>query len=269
MKPEPVSHARFQKSLSALQRRAEEAARDCIDRPTPDAIHEARIAIRKLKAGVSLAPREFRRDKKTVKSLKALDALYADCAKIRDIDTMAETLSAAWAAEATKDVVAHLKRRRSLLLDRVMGSAIETRKLQFPKSESLQRARLRKRLRRLLDERTARAVRLYTVAASGEQYVEELHALRKECRRIMYLMDFVKGSARVKPIRDELEDARQRLGLIREDDVLLDLIKGFRGGPRGVIVDRVASGRQAKYRDFFSKQGLADPKLLKGIRSLA
>jgi CHAD domain-containing protein len=267
-KPEAVSPKMFQKALATVQGRTEKAVRACIRRPTPNAIHEARIAVRKLTTAVSLMPKRFRRDAKTVKAMKALRLFYTACAKIRDIDAMISALST---FGDLKDIKANLKKRRSVLLARVLSSGGEVGTLAFSRPTDVSRRRLRKRLNRLLDERAERAAGLYQVAAGGEEKVAELHMLRKECRHIMYLLDFVKEDARVKSVKVDLEDAREKLGSIRDDDVLLDVLRRHEEEVAvAEVAATVSAGRLSKYRKFFSNQTARGrrPKLLGKILSL-
>jgi len=268
MKPEPVSPARFQKVLATTQARTEKAVRACIKRPTPEAIHEARIAVRKLATAVSLMPKGFRRDGKTVKTMKALRLFYTACAKIRDIDSMMNALST---LGDLKDVIADLKESRSVLLARVRSSGDEMGRLAFPRPTDDAGRRLRKRLNKLLDGRTKRASDTYWIVADGEERVAELHTLRKECRHIMYLLDFAKEDSRVKSAKMDLEDAREKLGSMRDDDLLLDVLRGHEENAAVEAAAAMAAARLVKYKQFFSSQTAHGkrPRLLESILSLA
>jgi CHAD domain-containing protein len=268
MKPKAVSPTRFQKTLETVQGRTERVVRACIEHPTPEAIHEVRIAVRKLTTAVSLMPRGFRRDVKTVKTMKALRIFYTACAKIRDIDA---TMGALLSFGDLKDIAADLKKRRSVLLARVLSSGDEVSRLALPAPEDDARRRLRKRLNKLLDERAERASRLYRIAASGDEKVVELHMLRKECRHIMYLLDFANEDVAVKSLKMDLEDAREKLGSMRDDDVLLDVLRGYERNAVAVeAAAAVSAGRLVKYRKFFSSQTAQGrrQKLLESILSL-
>jgi CHAD domain-containing protein len=268
MKPEAVSPTRFQKAFATVQQRNERAVRACIRRPTPEAIHEARIAVRKLTTAVSLMPKGFRRDANTVKTMKALRLFYTGCAEIRDIDA---TMGALSTFGDLKDVKADLKKRRSVLLTMVLSSGDEVSRLALPKPMDDSRRRLRKRLNRLLDERAERASCHYRIAAGGEEKVAELHSLRKDCRHILYLLDFANEDDRVKSVKMDLEDAREKLGSMRDDDVLLGVLRGHRENVAAIeVAAAVSAGRLVKHSKFFSSQTAQGkrPRLLESILSL-
>jgi CHAD domain-containing protein len=158
-----------------------------------------------------------------------------------------------------------------VLLARVLSSGGEVGTLALPRPTDVSRRRLRKRLNKLLDERAERAADLYRTAAVGEEKVAELHMLRKECRHIMYLLDFVKEDTRVKSVKMDLEDAREKLGSVRDGDVLLDVLRRHEEEAAvAEVAAAVSTGRQVKYRKLFSNhtaQG-RKPKLLESILSL-
>lgn len=271
MRPEPIPQARFQKAFASAKAKTEKAVRGCTRRATPEAIHEARTAIRKLTTAVSLMPKGFRRDRRTVKTMKALRLFYDDCAKIRDIDAMTSALSTSSAFGDMGDVIAGLKKRRLVISARVLSSGDKASRLALPRPVDGTRRRLGRRLDRLLDKRTERVREIYRIAAEGEDKVAELHELRKQCRHVMYLLDFVNGNARVESVKKDLEDAREKLGSIRDDDVLLDVLRRIRRSPPATeTAAAVAADRLIKYREFFSGQKSRNsrPKLLESISTL-
>jgi CHAD domain-containing protein len=272
MKPESVSVTRFSEALSTAQARAAKSVQACTRHPTPEAIHEARIAIRKLTTAVSLMPRKLRKDDNTVKEMKALQQFYAYCAKMRDIDAMLSALSNNVALGDLRDVVTGLKRRRTTLVSRIVNSGFEEIRLVFQRPTDDTRGRLSKRLNKLLGKRAGRANDLYWIAASGRRHVVELHKLRKECRHIKYLLDFANQDARIKSLKLDLEDARDKLGSIRDDDVLLDFLRYSKENASVArLVSAVSASRQVKYKKFFSGQTSRGrkPRLLEGILGLA
>jgi len=216
-------------------------------------------------------PKEFRRDARTVNAVKALRTLYRSCAMTRDIDAMMSALSANITFGDLKSIVAVLKTRRSALVTSMVKNGNKVISLALPRPTDDTGRRLSRRLNKLLGKKAELANDLYWIAASGEENVSELHKLRKVCRHIMYLLDFAKEDARINSVKSDLEDAREKLGSIRDDDVLLDLLRGTRGSvPLTKVIARVSNGRQVKYRKFFSAQiaTAKEPKLLEGIHSL-
>jgi len=271
MRPESVSSARFQNACSTTHVRTTKAMRACIKDPTPEAIHETRIAIRKLTTAVSLMPRRFRRDDQNVKTMEALRLFYTDCAKLRDVDAMMSALSTYVAIGDLGDVMAGLKKRRLALASRVVSSGYEELKFALRGPANDTRGRLSKRLKKLLKERGKRAIDLYWIAARGEKKVAELHRLRKECRHIMYLLDFANDEAKVKSIKLDLEEAREKLGSMRDDDLLLDLLGPTKDStPAAKVAAAVRNGRLIKYRKFFHGQTVRGKgsKLVESILSL-
>ena len=271
MKPEPVSTKKFQKAFATTKARTAMALQACTIRPTPEAIHEARIAIRKLTTIVSLMPRGFRRDGRTVETARALRLFYNDCARIRDVDAMLKTLSTGTVFGDLTKVMGDLRKRRSALSARVLESRDKMSRLAFPKPMDVNRRGLSKRLDKLLTKRAGRASELYRIVSRRQEKVVELHKLRKECRHLMYLLDYAKENPIIKSARLDFENAREKLGSIRDDDVLLDLLRGTTASASVANAYAVVSaGRSSKYRKFFSDQMVRGktPRLVESVLSL-
>jgi len=270
MKPDPLPPESFEKKFSSSVRRAAGAARLCVERPTSDAIHEARISIRKVMAAVSLMPRGYRNNSKTRSAIKSLRLFYRACAEIRDIDTMEHALSEFTGCGGFEAINRLLVERRASLLHSVVSSGKKAKDIEVPKVKGATKRRLSKRLSRLLKERAERATRFYLSAAANETRARDLHRLRKECRRIMYLVGFGDHGSGVRTVKSALEEARTKLGAIRDDDLLLEVLTEVKGNTTLKLAEAVSASRHNKYVQFFAPRlGVTGgPALLRIIRSM-
>ncbi len=265
MKPGAVSPAAFRREFARLEKRTDEAVQLCLRSPTPEAVHDARTAARRLSAAASLAPKKVRGDPRTTRSLKALKRFCSACAGVRDIDAMAAAISAGVPFGDIGRVMEELRKRRRKALVRARSSGLEMGRLAIPDPRTGRR-RLNKRLDKLLAARAKRAEELYAAAASGEQKVAELHALRKECRRMAYLLEFADEGG-LEPVRKVLDQARRDLGSIRDDDLLVGLLATLPG--EGVVkaMAAISASRSGKYARFFSRPRGKGAALLRQMRS--
>ncbi len=252
MKLDPVSPNSFRKKFSASVARVEKTARLCAEQPTSDAVHEARIAIRKVMAAVSLMPKEYRNDVKTKMAINDLRLFYRACAEIRDIDVIEHALSENATHGSFESIIHDLGRKRSALLSRAAKSGDKFKGLRIPSVKLVAEKRLRKRLTKQLQERTDRALRFYKSASGSERRVTELHKLRKECRRMMYLLGFAKQDGAVNIAKAALEEARTTLGSIRDDDLLLEVLGAVEEDAAAKLAAIVSSSRRSKYERFFA-----------------
>ena len=252
MKPDPISPEAFRRKFSGSLTRAERAAQLCVKQPTSGAVHEARISIRKVMAAVSLMPREFRADRMTRKAIKRLRLFYKACAETRDIDTMVRTLSDRLTYGDVGSIIRDLSDRRSLLVASLVRSGDKVKELRMPHIGEVTEKRLRKRLSKVLLERAERAVKFYKAAAINESQLTDLHKLRKECRRIMYLLGYADQGGALKTLKAVLEDARTRLGSIRDDDLLLAVLRSAKQNAPIKLVEALSASRHAKYVRFFT-----------------
>jgi len=253
MKADPLPPGEFRKKFSTSIKRAERSAHSCVQKPTSEAVHEARISIRKVMAATSLMPRDFRNDGRTRKALDSLRLFYRACAEVRDIDTMMQTLSEHASQGGVENIIRRLTHRRSVLITRVVRSGEKVEDLRMPRIMEVSEKHFDKRLNKLLCQRAERAMKYYQSAASSEGRKKELHKLRKECRRIMYLLGFSSQGNAVKTAVTTLEDARAMLGSIRNADLLLDVLASARQNQCVQLRQAVSASRHKKYREFFTR----------------
>jgi hypothetical protein len=80
--------------LKEAESRTRRSILRCAKDPKPDAVHDARVAVRKLRSGVRLMPREYRKDQDVRNSVRELRGFYSACADFRDNASLMAILSA-------------------------------------------------------------------------------------------------------------------------------------------------------------------------------
>ncbi len=251
MKIEAVDPSDVREALGYSKRRVERAAKSCMEGATPKAVHEARTSIHKLLTAVSLTPKRFRTDAETRKALRRVKLFYKSCADIRDIDTIVHTLASDDRLRSAEGVARELHKGRVLLLSEMLRSARRSNLGDLPKPEPGTKRRLRARLLRLIEAKAVEALRSYDIAGSDQRRQSDLHSLRKECREIRYLLDFAVPSEEVDEAKAVLEEARSKLGAIRDDDLTLHAL--MRAAGNSQLSSAVADSRRRKYAAFFAK----------------
>jgi CHAD domain-containing protein len=257
-----VTQAKMRKSRSRARRIVLQCAKD----PNPDSVHEARIAIRKLRASVSLTPRKYRKDPAVKMCMGKLEDFYSEAAKLRDIDTVTAELAKA-GRSGNDRLMQTLAKRRSQRLGQVASRARGLRTVRLPPLPGLKEKALAKRLNRLVTELAVVIGSLHSSALGNEKEVERLHKLRKKCRELMYVLEYAKPDARTKRAERLLEEARLELGSIMDDDIVLEFLWEVKAPPQ--LRSKFAQTRHAKFMKLVSSQSKAGKSgLLAAVASL-
>jgi CHAD domain-containing protein len=255
MKIEAVPVDSFLANLKQAELRARRTVKQCGKNPTAEAIHEARRAIRKLRAAIALMPRRYRKDVKSKKTMRAIGRFYSAATKVRDLDIICQNISAHAASLDVHALLARARLERSASLNEGLALVEKIRDSRLPIPQKDSQGRLQRRLEKLVRRRADSLRTLYPKVAADEKNVKELHQLRKNCRELADVLDQAKRTAKIRAVVGALDEFRVLLGSIRDDDVVLDRLRlSDRSEAAAPLGKRFGEIRRQKYRDFLSRQ---------------
>jgi len=233
---------RHRNSIRALLK----TARDLPDRPSPDQIHDLRVAVRRIQVMRKLLPktiREFPDAKRFDLSLKS--AMKAT-SRLRDVDTLMETLAADRRAPA--ETMINLQNQRSDLAAGAKDAAAQLAQVPVPRIDwaPIRGKKVSKKLRKRAREQGRVATALLEEVVADESKAAELHALRKEVKKLRYLMELADKSS---PEVAVLTDWQESLGAIHDLDVAVTYLQG-KGPDFAKTVRALLRIRHSRYLGF-------------------
>jgi CHAD domain-containing protein len=240
---------RYRQSTRALQ----ELAGDLPSRPSPDQIHDLRVTARRIQTMYRLLPGKVRRSQAFKKFGLSLRSVMKATTQLRDLDTLMDTLKS-HRGDLPAEFLVTLENQRSdaaaqarvatgvlaqVPAPRLDASLIRSKKLSM---------KLRKRLRR---SRKVSAG-LLTEVVDDETKVEELHALRKEGKKMRYLLELSDGRPSELSILTGWQDS---LGAIHDLDVAVSYLEGSRKESKRDVILELRRARDARYQKFVREHG--------------
>jgi CHAD domain-containing protein len=267
MKLAPLSPEAAQAKMSKARSRARKIVLQCAMNPKPDSVHEARIAIRKLRASVSLTPRKYRKDPVVKTCMQKLEEFYSDAARLRDIDTITGELTKAGRSGSDR-LMQTLAKRRSVRLRQVESRARGMSVVRLPSLPRLKENALAKRLNKVVTGLADEIGKLHSTSLESDREVARLHRLRKKCRELMYVLEYAKPNGNTKRAERLLEEARLELGSIMDDDIVLEFLWEVKAPPQ--LRSKFAHTRHAKFMKLVSSESNAGKSgLLAAVSALA
>jgi len=209
---------------------------DLPDRPSPDEVHDLRVAARRIQVVRGLLPRRVRssQDSKTFNA--ALKSVLKATSQLRDMDTLTVTLKSCRGNLPVGPVVS-LENQRSDTAARAKETVAALSDSKVPELEAsrLRGRRLSKRFRKGVRKHSKMASALLTQVLNDESKAVELHSLRKEVKKLRYLLELAdKTPARL----PSLSRWQESLGAIHDLDVAIAYLKRVAAGPgRGAILE--------------------------------
>jgi CHAD domain-containing protein len=206
------------------------------DRPSPDEVHDIRVAARRIQVMRRLMPRSVRNARDSRTFSLALKSVMKATSELRDMDTLMVTLKSC-KGNLPAGLLVSLENRRSDSAARAKVTVSVLADVEVPRLDAskLRGRRLSRRFRKDVRKHSMQASSLLTQVLNDESRVVELHSLRKEAKKLRYLLELAdKTPARL----SSLTKWQESLGAIHDLDVANAYLKGAGAGAgRGAILE--------------------------------
>jgi CHAD domain-containing protein len=249
------------KFVNACQRnisRVSNKLNDYIANPDEKNIHDIRISIRRLDACYKTLPKKIR-NKKQVKTYvhKSRD-LFKLNSEIRDFDVITDLIRKNNPENGNGNGVGHTKfeNRRASKLKEAKVVAVGLRKLTVPNIDkgSITALKLTKRYNKLISNFDSRIQLTLPLVMTDADKVTELHEMRKDCKKLRYLLELVPygklSDKNMSKLEEELQNMQDLLGAIHDCDAAVDHLKRQTKRQRqNDIIERIVQERKRRYED--------------------
>jgi CHAD domain-containing protein len=254
---------------------------DYIKEPNEEHIHDIRKAVRRLEASYRSLPSKKVRRKRVIRDYAEYSKkLFSINSQIRDFDIIGQKLSDVGnpdQLDKLESIKGSLFRQRRTKLNEAISFALELRKLRVPKLAKKIKVsdnRSEKRFGKLIAKFATRIERNLPIVVNDSEKVTELHELRKDCKKLRYLLELLPDSNGkyqtgemddyVSKLMEKLESVQDILGIIHDYDTIIAYLKRRKGtGTRSTLVNSIIAQlnqeRQNKYEEFvkFTKADLS------------
>jgi CHAD domain-containing protein len=227
---------------------------DYLKAPNEEHIHDIRTSIRRLRASYQSLPKSIRNKKKIKKFVAKSKELFSINSKVRDYDIIFEMLSEYMSSEkapkheqqqlsqssrAISNLLKSLETVRNRELTESKTLAVELRKLSVPKlgdnNINISEKKLKKRFNNVVGKLANTIEKNYPVVLSSSKRLIELHEMRKDCKKLRYLLELLPidrdiknlDKDKVSQLIDELEKVQDMLGTIHDYDTTIAYIKKY------------------------------------------
>ncbi|HYC12432.1 MAG TPA: CHAD domain-containing protein [Nitrososphaerales archaeon] len=216
---------------------------------SPDAVHDLRVSARRAQVLCRLLPKVCRRSEEQERFAGVLSSLLKATSRIRDLDTLTLTLERA-RGSLPAELFHVLNRERENSL-RGAVRAIEAVSMSSPpgvESSQIDAKKLAVRFRKRADRRAKVIGELVGKVLADESRVADLHALRKESKKLRYLLELSEGRP---PELSVLEAWQESLGAIHDLDVAINYLRRSRVRlPKQDIIAKLERSRHRGYKGF-------------------
>ena len=253
-------------------KRVSNRVNDYIKDSNENNIHDIRTALRRLDASFLSLPKKLREKKKICKYITTSKRLFKINSQIRDYDIICEKIEKNSSESIYTKLTDSLNTRRKITLASARKIALSLRDLPLPhiSDNDIRSKKLEMKFNKVVCRLSERIELDLPVVLTNANKIKELHEMRKDCKKLRYLLELVppqnNNSTDTNEIHKmiiELEDIQDMLGSIHDSDITIAYLKTVRR-PNEVthILQDEISERNQKYEDFiqFCKRSLSDSR---------
>ncbi|MFZ0263445.1 MAG: CHAD domain-containing protein [Nitrososphaeraceae archaeon] len=222
-------------------------------------IHDIRTSVRRLDACYQTLPKKLRGRKQMKKFVKKSKDLFKINSQIRDFDIITELIGKNNTEHGSRNSpVLNFENRRAQKLENAKVIAMGLRKLSLPKvkKKSVPKAKLTKRFNKLISKLGGRIQLDLPLVTTDPDKVAELHELRKDCKKLRYLLELVSHDNSsgniISKMEEELQNMQDLLGAIHDCDATVVYLKRQKRQKTNEIIEDIVQERKKRYENFLA-----------------
>jgi CHAD domain-containing protein len=221
-------------------------------------VHHVRTAIRRLEVMFSLLPKKMR--KRNRKKIKAYKEFFKANSVVRDLDVIRVRVAALSPDASMLEL--QLQRRRDAELKHAVLAGRKIKNMRLMSVYDVQPRKLEARIDKITGRLGTRIEQTLPAVMLDSDKVEELHKLRKDCKKLRYVIEALPAGI-AKNYEKKAADAlgkqggsislaklQDMLGEIRDSDITLQYLKSSKSKIAGELTSMEASKRKQLYDAF-------------------
>ncbi|MGA8105636.1 MAG: CHAD domain-containing protein [Nitrososphaeraceae archaeon] len=230
---------------------------DYLTRQDEKNIHDIRTSVRRLDACYQTLPKKLRGRKQMKIFVKKSKDLFKINSQIRDFDIITELIGKNNTEHGSRNsLVLNFENRRAQKLENAKVIAMGLRKLPLPKvkKKSVPKAKLTKRFNKLISKLGGRIQLNLPLVTTDPDKIAELHELRKDCKKLRYLLELVSHDNSsgniISKMEEELQNMQDLLGAIHDCDATVVYLKRQKRQKTNEIIEDIVQERKKRYENF-------------------
>lgn len=214
----------FEKFDKIITRSNERLAEYLVD-PNEENVHNVRTSIRRLDAACKILPKKIKQGQKILRFIRLRKEFFKINSEIRDWDIIKQNLVPYTSEDIQRiiDKIDAKKQEKIALAQKKAKIASRQKTIQIDHNE-ISSEKLEKKFKKVTLQLINKIERSIPIIVSSDKKIEELHELRKDCKKLRYLLELTNHEESSSFI-NKLKEMQDVLGAIRDSDVTLEFLK--------------------------------------------
>lgn len=234
---------KFDKIIARSNERLTEYLAD----PNEENVHDVRTSIRRLDAAYKILPKKIKRKEKILQFIKLRKEFFKINSEIRDWDIIKQNLVPYPSLDVQKiiDKINAKKQEKTALAQKKAEIASKQKTIQIDHKE-ISSEKLEKKFKKITLRLINKIENSIPIIVSSDKKIEQLHELRKDCKKLRYLLELTNHEEPSSFI-SKLKEMQDVLGAIRDSDITLEFLKKHNLEP---IIKAESEKREQLYKKF-------------------
>jgi len=237
----------FNKYLTKTNERLSAYVQD----PNEENVHNIRTSIRRLDAAFKILSKKTKKKTKLRKFMLEIRGFFKTNDQIRDFDIISQKLISMQSEDA-RHVLQLIDKKKRKRIANAMVQAESLQGLERPEidKDEISDQKLEKKFKKTSIKMIENIQNLMPKVIKDAKFVEELHVLRKECKKLRYVLELTEESESSNFIKS-LRQIQDILGSIHDSDITIDFLKKLSSKYKaGEIIRKESDSRAQMYQKF-------------------
>lgn len=225
-----------------------------LEKPTEENVHDVRTSIRRLDAAWKTIPKKFKESRAT-KFITLRKEFFRINSKIRDYDIIKQKLEP-HTSDDIKRILEEIDTKKTKLLmsaQKKANTAFETKTIKISQ-EKIPQEKLESRFKKITLRLINKIEKAIPVVVNSNKKIKQLHELRKDCKKLRYLLELTNHEESPNFI-NKIKEMQDLLGSIRDCDITIEfLIKQGKNTSTDAIIKSESEKRDQLYKKFVQMQ---------------
>jgi len=238
----------FSKKFQKNHKKMSTILENYLKNPNEKNIHDIRVAIRRLDASMNILPKILQNKNKLRKLHSTYKKFFKTNSKIRDVDIISQKIAKFSSNPFASHILKNLQKERKKNLQSACKIGIKLQKYKKIKLKNkISTDELKKNFDKAalsLDDKIQKKI---PIVMGSSKAISELHELRKDCKKLRYLMELSSFSKQPSAFIIKLKQMQALMGNIHDNDITIEFLKDEKNTALSEILNNENLEREKNY----------------------
>jgi CHAD domain-containing protein len=217
--------------------------------PNEKNIHDIRVIIRRLDACKTILPKKISNKNNLKKFRSTYKKFFKTNSNIRDVDVIYQKLVKFSSNPAVSVILKNLQKERKQNLKKAyeIGNELQNYNKIKLKKNKISAYEIKQNYDKSTLELDDEIQKKIPIVIESSKAISELHELRKDCKKLRYLLELYPTSKQSSDYIMKLKKIQDQIGIIHDNDITIEFLKNTKNTDLSEILNKEILEREKNY----------------------